>query len=264
MEQEIVLSESANANADLILCTALDIGEHLLRNGSEIFRVENTIERICTALGAAHVEAFVIPSLIAASVRMNDGGYSEQMRHVKKDISMNLSRIEKLNTISRDLCSGLISVTEARQRIEGVKRSQPYRALVCHVGAAFFIAGFTLFFGGTWKDAVCGGIIAVVVSILSGVEVPFTKGMLKPFTLSFVAGSLSVLLCFLGLGDKVDAVAIGTIMQVIPGLAFWTGVTDMVNGNLISGALRLLQALLTAVMIALGYAMAFLVLGGLM
>jgi uncharacterized membrane protein YjjP (DUF1212 family) len=53
-------------------------------------------------------------------------------------------------------------------------------------------------------------------------------------------------------------------MQVIPGLSFWTGVMDMVNGNLISGSLRLLQAFLTAVMIALGYAMAFLVFGGLM
>ena len=73
-----------------------------------------------------------------------------------------------------------------------------------------------------------------------------------------------MLFCFVGIGRDVDAVAIGTIMQVIPGLAFWTGVTDMVNGNLISGALRLLQAFLTAVMIALGYAMAFFVFGGLM
>lgn len=264
MEQTVINAPCTGADADIILCTALDIGQHLLRNGSEISRVENTIERICTALGAAHVEAFVIPSLIAASVRMNDGSYSEQMRHVKKGISMNLYRVEQLNTISRQLCSGAITVTEARQKIESVKRIDPYRPLVSHVGAAIFVAGFTLFFGGTWLDAFSGGLIAVVISILSGFEAPFTKGMMKPFTLSFVAGSLSVILCFFGIGRDVDAVAIGTIMQVIPGLSFWTGVTDMVNGNLISGALRLLQALLTAVMIALGYAMAFLVFGGLM
>ncbi len=264
MEQTVIKTHCTEADADIILCTALDIGEHLLRNGSEISRVENTIERICTALGATHVEAFVIPSLIAASVRMSDGGYSEQMRHVKKGISMNLNRVEQLNTISRELCSGAITVEEARHKVERVKKVEPYRPLVCHVGAAIFVAGFTLFFGGTWLDALGGGLIAVVVSILSGFDVPFTKGLMKPFTLSFVAGSLSVIVCFVGLGNNVDAVAIGTIMQVIPGLSFWTGVMDMVNGNLISGSLRLLQALLTAVMIALGYAMAFLVFGGLM
>lgn len=264
MEQNVVRSPSGDSNAYTILCTALDIGEHLLRNGSEISRVENTIERICTALGAAHVEAFVIPSLIAASVRMADGGYTEQMRHVKKSISMNLNRIEKLNIISRELCSGLITLEEASARVDRVKKLEPYRPLVSHIGAAIFVAGFTLFFGGTWFDAIAGGAVAVIISILSGFEAPFTKGMMKPFTLSFVAGSLSVLFCFVGIGRDVDAVAIGTIMQVIPGLSFWTGVTDMVNGNLISGALRLLQALLTTVMIALGYAMAFFAFGGLM
>lgn len=264
MDQSVVYPTCGDAGADIILRTALDIAEHLLRNGSEISRVENTIERICTALGADHVEAFVIPSLIAASVRMKDGGYSEQMRHVKKEISMNLFRVEQLNTISRELCFGHISIEEARQRIESVKKVNPYSAVVAHIGAAIFIAGFTLFFGGTWLDALCGALVAVVISILSSVEAPFTKGMMKPFSLSFVSGSLSVLFCFIGLGRDVDAVAIGTIMQVIPGLSFWTGVTDMVNGNLISGALRLLQAFLTAVMIALGYAMAFFVFGGLM
>ena len=156
------------------------------------------MRRKSVALGAAHVEAFVIPSLIAASVRMNDGSYSEQMRHVKKGISMNLYRVEQLNTISRQLCSGAITVAEARQKIESVKRLDPYRPLVSHVGAAIFVAGFTLFFGGTWLDAFSGGLIAVVISILSGFEAPFTKGMMKPFTLSFVAGSLSVILCFFG------------------------------------------------------------------
>ncbi len=45
----------AESYADIVLCTALDIGEHLLKNGAEVSRVEDTIERICFAYGAAHV-----------------------------------------------------------------------------------------------------------------------------------------------------------------------------------------------------------------
>ena len=59
--------------ADKVLCVALDVGENLLHCGGEINRVENTIERICRAYGAKHVEVFTITSVIVAEVRMSDG-----------------------------------------------------------------------------------------------------------------------------------------------------------------------------------------------
>ena len=60
---------NAESFADIVLCTALDIGEHLLKNGAEVSRVEDTIERICFAYGAAHVESFSITTLIVANAR---------------------------------------------------------------------------------------------------------------------------------------------------------------------------------------------------
>ena len=103
--------------ADAILCSALDIGQLLLKSGAEIFRVEDTIERICFAYGAAHVESFSITTLIVASVRMKDGEFSEQMRHVKTS-AMNLYRVEMLNNISREICQDGISIAEAREKIK--------------------------------------------------------------------------------------------------------------------------------------------------
>ena len=50
--------------AEYLLCLALDVGEGMLKNGGEISRVEDTIERICKAYGAAHVEVFSIISFI--------------------------------------------------------------------------------------------------------------------------------------------------------------------------------------------------------
>jgi uncharacterized membrane protein YjjP (DUF1212 family) len=107
---------NAESYADIVLCTALDVGEHLLKNGAEVSRVEDTIERICFAYGAAHVESFSITTLIVASVRMQDGTFSEQMRHVKNS-AMNLYRVEMLNNISRQICIDHISIAEAREQI---------------------------------------------------------------------------------------------------------------------------------------------------
>ncbi|MBQ7381094.1 MAG: threonine/serine exporter family protein, partial [Clostridia bacterium] len=56
--------------ADDLLRLALDVGEGMLKNGGEISRVEDTVERICRAYGAEHVEVFTIISVINASVRI--------------------------------------------------------------------------------------------------------------------------------------------------------------------------------------------------
>ena len=69
--------------AETVLRLALDVGEGMLKNGGEVSRVENTIERICRAWGAEHVEVFSIVSMINATVHMPDGTRSSQMRRIR-------------------------------------------------------------------------------------------------------------------------------------------------------------------------------------
>jgi len=242
----------AESYADIVLCTALDIGEHLLKNGAEVSRVEDTIERICFAYGAAHVESFAITTLIVASVRMKDGQFSEQMRHVKTTM-MNLYRVEKLNNISRQICLEHISISEARDKIEKYKRSKPYPESIQILGQILVVFGFTLFFGGNWLDSLAAAIIALVVALVSIIDLPFNKGNLQVIVRSFIAGSLSKLFVDIGFAQNLDCVLIGTIMMLIPGLALGTAVYDIFNGNLISGMMRTLQCLVIAIFIAIGY-----------
>lgn len=246
---------NAESYADIVLCTALDVGEHLLKNGAEVSRVEDTIERICFAYGAAHVESFSITTLIVASVRMQDGTFSEQMRHVKTSV-MNLHRVEMLNNISRKICIDHIQISEAREMIEKYKRSKPYPEAVQILGQVLVVFGFTLFFGGTWLDSLAAGIIALIVAIVSKIDLPFNKGNLQVIVRSFVAGALSEISVNIGFAQNIDCVLIGTIMMLIPGLALGTAVYDMFNGNLISGMMRALQCLVVAIFIAIGYAAA--------
>ena len=89
--------------AAYLLCLALDVGEGMLKNGGDVNRVEDTIERICRAYGAEHVEVFTIISVINAAVRMPDGSYSSQLRRVKST-SNNLGKLERLNALSREIC----------------------------------------------------------------------------------------------------------------------------------------------------------------
>jgi len=51
-----------------VLSCALDIGEHMLVSGAEVYRVEDCIRRICFAYGATDVDVFTITSSIVATV----------------------------------------------------------------------------------------------------------------------------------------------------------------------------------------------------
>lgn len=264
---ELIIKNTYTGNtelysADNILCTAIDIGANILKNGGEIARVEETIERICTAYGAQHVEAFAITTMITASVRMADGSYSQQLRHVKTS-KMNLYRVEQLNLISRKICNGEMGIEEAKKATADVKKKEPYPSFLSHIGVCLFVMGFTVFFDGSWFDALAAGAIGLIMSLLSSLDTPLNQGMMNIFFNSFLSGVLSIVFVRIGFGKSLDAILIGTIMFLIPGFALGFSIKDMVTGNLLSGLMRFLQSLLAAVMIALGYAAALLILGGL-
>lgn len=255
------LPAQGEREADSILCLAIDLGENILKNGGEIARVEDTIERVCTYFGAEHVEAFAITTMIIASVRLRDGSYSHQLRHLKGS-SMNMYRVEQLNRISREICAGKLSIEQANARIAAVKKKNPYSPIVYYIGAGMLTSGFTVFFGGSWLDALAAGVVGIVMSIIASLKGPFDQGMMSVIFNAFVAGTLSILFVNIGFGTSLDAILIGTIMFLIPGFALGFSVSDMVTGNLLSGLMRFLQSILTAMMIALGYSAALLLFGG--
>jgi uncharacterized membrane protein YjjP (DUF1212 family) len=49
-----------------------------------------------------------------------------------------------------------------------------------------------------------------------------------------------------------DKIVIGSIMPLVPGIAFTTSIRDFYNGDFLSGTIHLIDALLTALCIAVG------------
>ena len=55
------------------LNSAMNIGEEMLISGAEIHRVEDSMNRILTALGASRVDTFIITSSMVVTVHTPDG-----------------------------------------------------------------------------------------------------------------------------------------------------------------------------------------------
>lgn len=253
--------DTALYTADFILCKALDIGESILKCGGEPHRIEDTIERICFAYGAEHTDVFALPSLIIAGVRMPDGKTFSQVRRVYKTAN-NMYKLELMNDISRKICEGKISLDDVDSEIEKATNSTPFNRYLALLGGVLGAGGFAVFFGGTIFDAIAAAIAGFVVSIFNLHKVKFGNQMFYTIAVSFIGALTGLALFKLGLGDNIDMIMIGTIMLVIPGLAFGNAVRDLLFGDTVSGIIQLVQAILVAVMVAFGFIAAIMVFGG--
>lgn len=245
-----------NNFAEYMLCLALDVGEGMLKNGGDVNRVEDTIERICRAYGAEHVEVFTIISVINAAVRMPDGSYSSQLRRVKST-SNNLGKLERLNALSREICREKPELSEFDRRLHELKKNPEYTRGVI-LGISGLAAGtFTLLFGGGFADAAVSLLIGILISLI---DMRFSNRlniMARVLVSTFFATIISGLaVTWIPAVVSHDTIMSGVIMLLVPGMAFGTAMRDLFYGDLLAGALKTLQAVLTALMIAFGYVLA--------
>lgn len=244
--------QTVPTDAGEILAIALNVGAEILRAGGEIHRVEDTVTRICRAYGAETVDVFAITSLITAEVRMPNGSFATRNRRVPVTYN-HLARLEALNALSRTICKSPISAAEVEARLEDIRLYRPVPEWLCYIGGMLATGGFAVFFGGTVLDGLAAAAIAFLLTLFARLRPLRINSMVKSLISSFTAGVLSVLCVRIGFGHHVDKIIIGTIMLEIPGLSFGNSLRDLLCGDTLAGTMRLIQAILQTLMIALGY-----------
>ncbi len=260
LDRQAPFAEEGDPYANRLLCLSLDIGEEILKSGGEIQRVEDTVERICRAYGAIHVEIFAIHSLIIASVRMADGGYSSQIRRIYHSAN-HLATLEAFNRISREVCQSKPDLNELDKMIKTEKRRGVSPLWSVLLSYAIITGPFTILFGGSLRDAFAGALVSILLGLISRIRSNYITPLAKILLTSFVAGVLSYLSVLAGIGENVDMIMIGTIMLLIPGLAFGNAIRDLLCGDTVAGILKTVQSCLTAILIACGYALSLFLMG---
>lgn len=247
--------------ADTLLCNALDIGEGLLKCGAEIQRVEDTVQRICHAYGAEHIEIFAITGMITASLRMPDGEYSSQMRRVYGSAN-DFRQLEDFNALSREICAETPLFDIVQDRISKIKQAAHTKKWIEIVGGVVGASGFAVFFGGNFYDAIASGVIGLVIMLLNITLFSHIGVFSRTLFNSFLSGILAESAASLHGGFHASIIMIATIMLLIPGSAFSNALRDLFSGDTFAGSARLVQAILLALTIAAGFSLAIVLFGG--
>lgn len=247
---------------DSLLNMGSELGYQLMYSGAEIYRVEESVLRLLTAYGL-QPQVFAIPNCLIVSVNTPSGHPITRMRRIPSH-GTDIELLERCNGLCRKLCREVLPVDEAKTLIYQLGRTKqvyPTRILLCgYMAAAMFFAAF---FGGGLRDAVSAGICGLVVGgwiLYIGAKLGF-NGFFQTLIGAVIATQMGLWMVNLGFGSNLEAISIGTLMLLVPGMALTTAMREIMAGDIISGMSRTADAILTATAISLGVVVA-LAIGG--
>lgn len=240
------------SNKKDVLGLALFIGELMLVNGAETYRVEDTVLRICKSRGFNHVNVFASPTVIIISDYKFDG--FSFLKSIKSR-AINLHIISLLNNFSREFVNNKeMTVEEAKKEVKKLSRTNTYSDLTQYVctgiGSAFFaglVEGNNI---ATFIFTFITSILAVKLynKIIEISKIPAFASLISSAFIAFIG----VILTQLNIISAPTMLVVGSIMPILPGVAFMKGIRDLIAGDLVSGVARAFDAGVTAISIACG------------
>lgn len=243
-------------NTDLLLDTAQLAALIVLESGGETSRAEEIATIICNS-GGREAEAIVLPTGAFLTVKNCEGKKVSAAARIKVR-GVNLYKVERANSYSRDFSAGKITLGELYEKLSKLRSSVLYSKaaviLASGVSAALFTLlfeaalGWTIFFDMLVSFAATG--LAQWIGMSSRLKNAYQ------FTVTFVSSLIIALIAltsvhFSGIGNF-DCIIIGSIMPLLPGLSFTNAIRDTVMGDIISGTVRVVETLLIAIGIAGG------------
>ena len=235
-----------------VLHFAVELGDIMLRNGAEVYRVEDSILAILNAYEIEDYDVYGLSNGIFASADEATDHRASMIRHVPM-LAMHLGRIAALNSLCREVCNKDITIEEAWEKLSEYKKIPTYSLPILIIATGIGCGGFSYLYGGSPLDA----FMAIIVGMLLRVFLYYWEKSNRSKAITNVLGSsvvtiLAVVIFAVGLPVHYDKIIIGGIMPLVPGIPLTNSIRDFINSDYLSGTIRLIDALLTAFCIAVG------------
>lgn len=240
-----------------LLDMSTDLGYELAMAGAETFRVEESISR-CIAAYGVEAEVFAIPNYLVVSIITEDGQPITRMRRIGHH-GNDLDAVEKFSGLSRAYCNRKPDPKEGLKWLDLVRSQREfYSTPMQYVGNFVGAFGYGLFFGGNFWDGLCAGLCGLLVGFVnSSLDKRKANQFFRTIASSYLMALLAYALGAAGIASSSDAVSIGALMLLVPGLLFTNAMRDIIYGDTNSGVNRIVQVFLVAVALALGTATAW-------
>ena len=93
------------------------IGQLLLKHGAEIYRVEESLKRMCEGFGFTDIEVFAIPTYFTLSLTLHDGTPYQSSKRSRSNRT-HLDHLYELNCLVRQISNQELSLEESKVKFK--------------------------------------------------------------------------------------------------------------------------------------------------
>jgi uncharacterized membrane protein YjjP (DUF1212 family) len=218
--------------ARAVIDLAMRVGERLLSTGASASDVVATVLRLTDAygLGSVHVDV-TFTSISVSYHRGPDADPMTVMRGIKVR-STDLTRLERLQKLVREIADEGLEVDEARVRFDALIRApHPYRRWVVTGSVATVAAAVAALFGGAWFIM---ALSFVTTAVADRVQRWLSRRGIAAFFTQIVGGAIPTVVA-VGLLAAIAAGVPG-LQKISPSLVVASGVVVLLAGMSVVGA----------------------------
>ena len=197
-----------------VMEVAMEAGHILLENGAEIFRVEETINRICRHYWIESGSAFILSNgIFVTSGNMREETFA-RVQHIPVSGS-HLNRVAAVNQLSREVEEGRYTIEEVREHLREIRQMPGKSSHMQIFGSGVGSGAFCYLYGGNLRDCTAAFLAGVVLyAFVLYISSPYFNKMVSNIAGGAVATAACVVLYELGLGQNLDQMVIGSIIPL--------------------------------------------------
>lgn len=240
---------------------ALWAGQMLLQNGADAERVEYSVHRLGTDLGAEWVDALVSPNALIITTSSGDEFRTKVRRVV--NLGVNMATVEGISHMTHRVSEGKMDRFDVRaelERLDSLPREYNRWMIVLMVGLA--CAAFCQLFGGD--------IPVTIVTFFASATAMFVRqelthryfnSFLVVIVTAFVAGLIASTATVFHLGERPSLALAASVLLLVPGVPLINSIQDIIRGHVVIGFVRGFTGLVISLCIAVGLLFAMQLMG---
>lgn len=240
----------------------LDFATTLMAVGSHTSRVVRNVTRIADAFGYG-VDMTVFQRNITMTIKRRDD-YSIRRTYVRRIpvMALNFRTISDLSSLSWDVYDHRLELAEIQKRYSRVITRPPLSRWLVLVLVAFANAAFCRLFGG---DLIAMGLVWLATLTGFFVRQELMKRHVNHMVVFVVCAFIASMTAGLGFRyhwGTTEDIALGTsVLFLIPGVPLINSIIDILEGHVLVGWSRAINAFILIICIALGLSATLLILG---
>ncbi len=242
----------------------LDIAVSLMGAGTHTSRVARNVSRIASSFGYG-IDIIIFQKTVMMTVtHLEDNSVRHTSVKKIKPTALNFSTISQLSRLSWDTYDEHLSIPEIRSRYNRIVNTPRMSRWTVLGLVACANAAFCRLFAG---DLIAMGIVFLATLIAFYVRQEMMNrhaNHLAVFAVcSFIASMIVGLTAFTwNIGTATPQIALGTsVLFLIPGVPLINAIIDLLEGFVLAGTSRMINACMLIVAIAMGLSLSMLILG---